>query len=148
MHPFGERLSRRRLLALGGAMLAAELTGLRGVLAKTGPAMPIRIGVVTPTKTGGKAIEASLYDVVGEAARMGALLAEGDVGTEAEELGMHLDILPASSPSAEAALRAGERLVATEEVCALVGGIGEDQAEVLAQVAANAGLPFFNIGSQ
>lgn len=108
---------------------------------------PIRIGIVTPTETGATAVQASLYDLVGEAARMGALLAGEDIGTRANSLGMRLDVLPTSSPSADAAFRAGERLIAVEDVSALIGGLGEGQAEALAAVSHEHKIPFFNIGS-
>lgn len=119
----------------------------QGPLNQPEAAEPMRIGTVIPTRTGATAVRASVYDLVGEAARMGALLAEEDVGTQAESSGVQLHVLMASSPSVEAAYRAGQRLVATEGVHALIGGIGEGQAEALAIVAEENRIPFFNIGS-
>jgi ABC-type branched-subunit amino acid transport system substrate-binding protein len=83
----------------------------------------------------------------GEAARMGALLAgeEYDLGVETRT--HELDVLIASAPSAGAAHRAAQRLVAVDEVNALIGGFGEGQARALAEVAARHGVPFLNIGS-
>jgi ABC-type branched-subunit amino acid transport system substrate-binding protein len=78
---------------------------------------------------------------------MGALLANQEVGNRAHALDMSFDVLLASSPSSGAAHRAGQRLTAVEEVAALVGGLGEGQAEALSAVANEAGVPFFNIGS-
>lgn len=138
--------TRRQLLAIGGTLLVSEL-GLRRVSAQPTPLEPIRIGLVTPTRTGRMAVAASLYDFVGEAARRGALLAEEEIGTRINSLGMNLDILTASSPNADTAFRAGQRLVETEKVCALVGGLGEGQAQSLSQVARQHRIPFFNIGS-
>ena len=107
----------------------------------------VRVGLVIPTLTGVSAVEASLYDLVGQAARMGALLAESDVDAHEEREGGDLDVLLASSPSVEAARRAGERLLATEGVIALVGGVGRGQAEVLSELAREREVLFLNIGS-
>lgn len=90
---------------------------------------------------------ASVYDYIGEAARMGAVLAGDQLGNRAESLGMRLEVLLANSPTAEAAFRAAERLVATEDVCALIGGLGKGQAQALAAVADAHRIPFFHIGS-
>src|SRR5690606_5439664 len=56
-------------------------------------------------------------------------------------------VLMASAPSPEAAARAAERLVVTNQVSVLIGGVGEGQAEELAKVAEAYGIPFLNIGS-
>lgn len=139
-------LSRRRFLVLGGTgLLSAGLWGRSA--AQTSTVGPIRVGVVIPTRTGSLSIDAALYDFVGEAARMGSIFAEDQIGDQAELQGLNLEVLLASSPSAEAAFRAGQRLVATEGICALIGGLGEGQAEALSVVAQERRLPFFNIGS-
>lgn len=105
----------------------------------------LNIGFVIPTSTGASAVHASLYDIVGEAARMGALLADEDLGTAAGS--SPPKVLIASSPSANAARRAAARLVATEGVSALVGGLGAGQGEVLADLAKAHHVLFLNIGS-
>ena len=104
-------------------------------------------GFISPTITGPDAIPESLYDVAGQAARNGALMAEGTAGTRAGDTGMELDVLFTSTPSPEAATRAAERLVHTWGVSALLGGIGEGQAQAIAQVAQEAQIPFINTGS-
>ena len=104
-------------------------------------------GFISPTVTGTDAIPESLYDVAGQAARNGALMAEGTVGTRANETGVELDVLFTSTPSPEAATRAAERLVHTWGVSALLGGTGEGQAQAIARVAREAGIPFINTGS-
>jgi len=104
-------------------------------------------GFISPTITGSDAIPESLYDVVGQAGRDGALMAEGTVGTRAADTGVELDVLFASTPSPEAATRAAQRLVHTWGVSALLGGIGEGQAHAIAEVARDAGIPFINTGS-
>lgn len=108
----------------------------------------LRVALVGPTRTGVSLVpEASLYDVVGQAAVMGAQLA-AEAGNGRSEAGaVDLELLLASAPSAEAAERAAERLLAVNGAAALVGGLGDGQADVLSNVAEGAGVPFLNIGS-
>ncbi|MBM9595466.1 ABC transporter substrate-binding protein [Roseitranquillus sediminis] len=136
MNKFGSAIGALALLAVTTPALAQD-AGLR----------PLRIGVVIPSRTGEIPIVSSVNDYVGEGALMGARLAEARLASEAEESGIHLDPLLANSPTAAAAERAARRLVEIEDVDALVGGIGEGQAEVLMQVAEDARIPFLNIGS-
>ncbi|HEX7005488.1 MAG TPA: ABC transporter substrate-binding protein [Trueperaceae bacterium] len=100
------------------------------------------IGVITPSRTGG------IIDLVevGDAARRGALLAEvyqGRIGLS--NSASH--ILHANAPTDAAAVRAAERLVATENVGALAGGFGVEQASALSEIAEEADVIFFNVGS-
>lgn len=137
-------ITRRRFLAAGTSVAAAGLfTGTRATAA---PAPDIRIGTVFPTKTGDSFVRASVNDYIGTAGRIGALLAETQLGTAVESQGASLDVLFTTSPTADVAIRAGERLVETGNIHALVGGVGEGQAQVLAEIAARARIPFFNIG--
>lgn len=134
--------------AVIGAALAALQAGPRHASAQALPAgTPLRIGLIVPNKTGPLAVDAAQFDIVGDAARVGWLLADGEVAQAASSAGLDYRLLPANAPSAEAALRAAQRLVALEEVTAIVGGLGEGQAEVLADFANEHGLPFFNVGS-
>jgi quinoprotein dehydrogenase-associated probable ABC transporter substrate-binding protein len=110
------------------------------------PAEAFRLGVVVPTRTGQSLTRAGLYEPVGEAARHGALLAAGEFGAAADREGTRFDVLIASSPTPAAALRAAGRLLATEGVSALTGGFGAGQAEVLAGLADEHGVPFINLG--
>ncbi len=131
------------------AVATAVATALAALVLGTAVAAEpiLRVGVVVPTYTPGRLVAASLYDIVGRAARQGALQAEEDVGTTRDDGGVTLDVKVASAPNAEAAVRAAERLLATEDVQALLGGIGAGEAEALAQVAEDHGVPFLNIGS-
>lgn len=138
-------MDRRRFLALGASTL------LGAILSRVG-AQPtlrtnLRIGTVLPVPSGEGIVRASINDIAGAAARMGSILGFERIGDEAERLGVRMDVLFASAPTEEAAVRAGRRLVATEGIHALVGGIGEGQAETLAAIAEEAGVLFFNIGS-
>lgn len=107
----------------------------------------LEVGVVLPLPTGGRTRVAAVNDLIGEAALQGTVLAEGAVNAEAAALDTDLLVLMASAPSPEAAARAAERLVVTNRVSLLIGGVGEGQAEELAKVAEAYGIPFLNIGS-
>ena len=134
--------SRRAFLAAGTAALSLSAIGrVVGAAPDT-----LRIGTVFPSKTGSSFVRASVNDFIGDGGRMGATLAESQLGAVAEANGLNLKLLNATSPTVEAAIRAGERLVETGDICALVGGVGEGQAQVLAEIAARAKIPFFNVG--
>ena len=136
--------SRRGFLAAGTAALSLGAMGR--VLAQDASDNTIRIGTVFPSKTGSEFIRASTNDFIGDGGRMGAVLADSQLGELAETNGLHLKLLNATSPTVAAAIRAGERLVETGNICALVGGVGEGQAHALAQIAERARIPFFNVG--
>jgi ABC transporter substrate binding protein (PQQ-dependent alcohol dehydrogenase system) len=129
--------------------VAAATAGLIRVSSAQQPGqLGIRVGTVLPSRTGVEStVATSRTDYAGEGGRMGALLAEATIGEEADAIGYRVDILPASAPVLEAAIRAAERLVATGNICALIGGVGDGQAEALSAIAETARIPFFNIGS-
>jgi ABC-type branched-subunit amino acid transport system substrate-binding protein len=137
-------LSRRGFLKMSGAAVAAGV--LSGVTAG-GQDEILRIGAVLPVKTGSSPVRAATHQAAGEAARMGAILAEEHIGIGAERAGtVPLEVLIATAPHEEAAVRSAERLAAAQGIFALVGGFGR-QAQALAEVAAERRLPFLNIGS-
>jgi ABC-type branched-subunit amino acid transport system substrate-binding protein len=139
------KITRRNFLAAaGGAALFVSMPG--NVRAADTSLKPLRIGTVFPSTSGQKVINASVNDVVGDAARRGAIVADGILGEAAKRQGRQLDILLANSPDVDAAVRAAERMVEIANIHALVGGIGEGQAEVLAGIAEKTGIPFFNVG--
>lgn len=107
----------------------------------------LRVGVVIPMPTGGRTFVAGVNDLVGNAARMGALTAESEANQSAGQGARDVRVVLANSPSADAARRAASALLARGEVDALVGGIGEGQAEALAELAEQHGVPFLNVGS-
>lgn len=111
------------------------------------PPTTLRVGAVIPMPTGGRTFIAGVNDLVGNAARMGALQAEGVVNQSGAATDRDVRVLLASSPSAAAATRAADAMLALGEVDALVGGVGDGQAEALAELAAAHGVPFVNIGS-
>ncbi|QQR40016.1 ABC transporter substrate-binding protein [Devosia rhizoryzae] len=137
-------ITRRFFLAGASAVIGASLVRPGSAVAAA-PA-DIRIGTVFPVRTGASFIHASVNDFIGTAGRIGVQLADTQLGTRAEEAGSSLHVLLANAPTVEAAVRAGERLVEVEKVHALVGGVGEGQAEALAEIAARAKIPFFNVG--
>lgn len=118
-----------------------------GTPAPPSAAVTVRVGVILPTFTGSHTVEAAINDFIGDAALQGAQVAEGLINAAAGTSGTDVVLLSASAPSPTAAERAARRLVASSAVDALVGGVGAGQAEVLAQVALQHGLPFLNVGS-
>jgi branched-chain amino acid transport system substrate-binding protein len=139
------RPTRRRVLAgAGSALVASSLVSMSR--AQT-PPRDLRIGLIAPSSSGLTTMAASLNDLIGDAARQGALSTEATIGNEALENDLRLIILPANAPSPEAASRACRRLVATGDIDALIGGVGEGQADALGAIAEEAGVPFFNVGS-
>ncbi|HTN61124.1 MAG TPA: ABC transporter substrate-binding protein [Devosia sp.] len=137
-------ISRRHFLAAGSAAFSISLLGRASAQDKA--LKPLRVATVFPSATGQSVIKASINDYIGDAGRMGAELADNLVGGPASQQGVQLKVLLANAPTVEAAIRAGERLVETEDIHALIGGIGAGQAEVLASIAEKAGIPFFNVG--
>lgn len=139
------KLSRRRFLALSGIALASQLTG-KG-LAQTSISRPMRIGAVLPAETG-LGVTGLFPEVrVGEIALFGAVMGEERVSVRAEGPGNQIEVLIASAPDGETAMRAAERLASAEEVFAVIGGIGLEQAVALSQVSKEREIPFFNIGA-
>lgn len=114
----------------------------RPVLAPEPVSTALRVGVIAPNRTKLGARRAAFYEIAGEAAHRGALLAESDANREGDAVG----VLLASAPSAEAAERAARRLIAVSGADALVGGLGDGEAERLAAIAQESRVPFLNIG--
>lgn len=107
----------------------------------------LNIGVILPIPTGAPTREARAYDLLGTAARQGAQLAESIASQRRETGELDVRLLLASSPSASAAEQQARAMISLGEVDAIVGGLGTGQAQVLAALAADAGIPFINIGS-
>lgn len=136
------RMKRRGFLLLGlAAAGGAWLRPGRGVAAAA-EGRAIRVGAVFPA-----AGRDGLEDAVIEAARMGLRMAEEDLGLNAELFGARLEVLQATAAGAGDALREGRRLAGAERVCALVGGVGREQAEALARAAEGGRVPFLNIAA-
>jgi ABC transporter substrate binding protein (PQQ-dependent alcohol dehydrogenase system) len=107
----------------------------------------LRIGLVLPASGGENRGAAELRSAVAESALMGATMAEEEFGFNAELLGFRLELLTAEAGDAAAARKAAGRLLADEGVFALIGGLADDQALALAEVAEERQVPFLNIGS-
>lgn len=146
MSAWNRKLSRRQLLALGGAGVAAGL--LDRAFAQGQPeGQVIRIGMVLPTQTGETSVRASAYQLAANAARSGAIMAEEELGFNAELLGQRLEVRVATAPDTDSAVRAAERMLSTEELVGFAGGYGDETALALSQVASSRQIPFLNIGS-
>lgn len=87
------------------------------------------------------------YGIAGESGRNGARLAAEEFGWAAQQTGADLRVLFTSAPDARSAARAAERLIATEDVFALIGGFEASQAQVLGELAEEHDLLFINTGS-
>ena len=103
----------------------------------------VNVGIVVPSETAAF----HLYETAGEAARLGAELAKNYIALHTDRYDTPFEVLIASAPSNEAAVRAAERLAVTEGVLALVGGFGRAQAEQLSRIADERDLVFFNIAA-
>lgn len=134
-------LSRRRLLAAGVAVALP-----RRLRAEANKPATLRIGAVLPI--GGTAMPPGRRNLraVGEAARMGLVLGAEDAARSGELLGWSAEVTIANAPGAAAA-RAARRLVARDEVAVLVGGFDREEAEALADVAAETGVVYLNIAA-
>jgi ABC-type branched-subunit amino acid transport system substrate-binding protein/ABC-type amino acid transport substrate-binding protein len=103
----------------------------------------VRIGVIAPARTR----QAHGFEAIGEAQRLGAILAENSIARLANRDDVRFEVHFASAPNEAAAIRAAERLLQVHGVSALVGGFDEGSSAALHQLAANYQVPFFNIGS-
>ncbi|MDI3281311.1 MAG: ABC transporter substrate-binding protein [Bacillota bacterium] len=129
-------VSRRLFLEAAGLLLT---TAFQGRAQKRGV---IRIGALLPAPTG----QNPLVDRVLEAAQMGLTMARDEYSLNAEVVGQHLEVQLLPAPDAQAAIRAAERLL-DQGAYALIGGLGENQAEAISQLAEKRRVPFFNVGS-
>lgn len=108
----------------------------------TGHADEMRIALVVPLPTS----QQRATDVLAEAARTGAILAESLSARDPSIESRRVRLLFSASPSTDAAARATARLLATADVTAIIGGIGEAQAEAIVSVLADDDVIFLNIG--
>lgn len=122
------------------------MTGRLRARAQGPERLDLRIGVVVPAVTGRADGHSGRYELVGEAVRLGAMLGAQDAELKASAKGDRADVLIANAPSPDAVVRAARRLIATEEVAALVGGVGPQDAALLSHVAEEYGVLFMNIG--
>lgn len=126
------------------AEYAVPTLPLPAPLGVTTPASDVpvhKVGLVVPMST---SLRTELREVAGQSAVLGARLAEGQHPNQSD---FTLDVLFASAPTATAARRAALRLIEQQGVRVLIGGISDDQAHALAEVATEAGILFLNIGS-
>jgi len=103
----------------------------------------VRVGVIAPAQTR----QAHGMELIGEAARRGAVLAQNTIARAADRDEVEFEVLFASAPSFESTLRAADRLVAVHGVQAIVGGFDDATAVALNERAAAHGVAFFNTGS-
>ena len=136
--------SRRQILA-GGAVFGAALFAPGIVRAQ--PVDALRIGVISPSRSGLSPIVVPGDDIIGDGVRQGALMADGPIGELAAAGGIRLAIMPTSAPTASVAARAAQRFADVGSVDAIIGGVGAGHAEMIAPIAEAARIPFFNVAS-
>lgn len=137
---------RSTLMVVVAALLA--ITSVTPVgLAQSPWTDPMRVGIILPEITGGATTADALLDAVTMSAEMGATMATEETAFNASMLGMDFDSILVRVPDAAAAAEAAERLVAEENVYALIGGIGEGFAMALSEAAEQHNVLFFNIGT-
>lgn len=145
---FRERLNQALAARWEDVQMAIQSRGVPTLDVVQPSALPeegenvVSVGVVAPTR----AQLLTPIETVGEAARLGAELARNLIATDSET-DVNFRILTASAPTLEATRRAADRLAVTEGVVALVGGFDFGEASVLAEVAKERGLVFFNVGA-
>lgn len=142
-------ISRRRLLQYGGGAVAMGLaSGQRVIAAPKSSNRAMHIGAVLPSQTGLSPIAGrTSYRVPADAARKGIVMGGEEYARNAELLGRELKVFVATAPDAQAARRAGARLLANEDCFALIGGFGAEQAMALGELAEQRQVPFFNIAA-
>jgi ABC-type branched-subunit amino acid transport system substrate-binding protein len=136
----GPPVSRRKFLKLTSGALAAGILD-NGVAAERAPA----IGVLVPNRTGPDPLQVSPNQVVGEAARMGAILAEEELARGTGGWSSDVIVLLASAPDDASTIRSARRLLALGDVFALVGGFSPGQSRSLAALAEESDVLFLNI---
>jgi len=128
-----------RPLAFLWAALCLLLAGV--AQAQGVPTGPLRVGVVVPLKVG-----EPLADAVAASAASGAAMAHDEFAFNAEMLGIEFAVLTREASGGEAVVAAAEELVA-EGAYAIAGGFSLEEAAALAAWSAEAGVPYFNVGS-
>lgn len=136
-------LSRRQLLAWLGTTAMSQIA--RKARAQYSGNF-LRVGVILPTRTGSTPRNFLSSEIVGELAYLGATLAAEDLGGQDANKGQILDVHITSAPTPEVAVRAAARLLAVEQVSALVGGFSPEECQALSLLAHQRRVPFFNIG--
>src|SRR5690625_4806407 len=104
----------------------------------------LRIGVILPVATD-QGSAAELYPAA-LSARQAAELAGAKAALQAQATDQEVIMYFAVAPDTTAAERAVNRLISTEGIHGIVGGLGEGHTDVLAKAAMQADIPFMNIG--
>lgn len=138
--------SRRNIVraAVGGIGIALAVAFAPPAAAQVIIAEPMRIGVVLPTLD---PAAPAWEQAVARGAAQGALIAEDEFVFNAEMLGMQMSLVRAEAATPEEAVAAAQRLVADEGVYALIGGYDNAQAAAISAWAAEANVPFLNVGA-
>lgn len=103
----------------------------------------IRVGVIAPSQTR----QSHGQEAIGEAIRLGAVLAENSIARLADRDDVRFDVFFASAPNVAATLRAADRLIQVHRVDALIGGYDNASTLALHELAQEYQVAYFNVGS-
>ena len=134
---FGDSLSRRSLLRVGGAALIAPALGSPAL--SQGQSDVIRIGHLTP-RTG-------FLGPLGEFAVQAAQLAVEEINASGGIAGRKVELLSEDSVNPQTASAKAERMVQRDRVACLVGEINSASALAISQVAQREKVLFINTGA-
>lgn len=104
------------------------------------PLGQIHIGVILPATSNA----AELRYSVAQSARQGAVMAQEEFELNASMFEIDFAVITAEADGADV-LAAADRLVREEQVFALAGGFGGEEAKLLSAWAAQKGVPFVNL---
>lgn len=106
---------------------------------------PLKVAFFYPEDASTPQLNTYTYALAGQAGKQGATLAAEEFGWAAQQEGLDFQVLFSSAPTGESAVRAAQRLMARENVFALIGGFETSQAQALSQLAEDNDLLFLDL---
>jgi ABC transporter substrate binding protein (PQQ-dependent alcohol dehydrogenase system) len=137
---------RRRVLKMIAGLALGVVAASAGAQEPAAPRERVRIAALFPSRTGAGTVRTSINDYVGDGGRFGTVLADLRFGQSLRGSLDNWHILLANTPTTVAAERSIRRMLATDDLTAIIGGVGSGQAAILAAAASEAGIPFLNVG--
>lgn len=106
---------------------------------------PLQVAFFYPEEIVAPEMNTYSYALAGEAGRRGATLAAEEFGWAAQQEGLEFKVLFSSAPTVDSAVRAAKRLIARENIFAIIGGFEATQAQALSALAEENDLLFLNL---